>query len=217
MHIYGPPHLETILSVQLDIIDKEWTFDIIFHPLKFGVSEKIYDDERLEVFTIPLNHSIDCNGFLFKAKGGPRKIIGDKIKEHQIPYQAIHAIKYGADFTNAQGDIIKNEELTLAPCAPKSYAYCSDTKYDESIIPFILNVDLLYHEATFMQDLQTVAQERFHSTTIEAAQIAQIAQVKKLIIGHFSARYADLNPMLTEAKTTFLHTELALEGHHFEI
>lgn len=217
LHIYAPEYLKKILDIQLQFDGRTWSFDYIFHPLKFNESYKIFEDNYLEVFTLPLDHKIDCNGFLFKEKPKPLKIKPEKIKEYKIPFLNINDIKMGADFVLQDGSIIPNAALTSAPEPSKSYAYCSDTKYNESIVPLIKNVDLLYHESTFMHDLQAIAEERFHSTSIEAAQIAKLAQVKKLAIGHFSGRYKDLEPMLKEAQTVFENTALALEGTVFEI
>ncbi len=218
VHIYAPKYLEKIIDIQLNF-DKErqWSFNIVFHALEFGKSYKIYEDNSLEVFTIPLDHKIECNGFLFKEKRGQRKIIADKIKEYDIPYAVINNIKNGADFITKDGQIISNKELTTKPTEPKSYAYCSDTKYNESIIPIIKNVSLLYHEATFMHDLEKKSAERYHTTSIQAGTIAKKANVKKLTIGHFSARYRNLEPLLKETQSIFENCILALEGVVFEI
>jgi ribonuclease Z len=216
--IYAPAYLEKILAVNLQSNrDKVWTFKIVFHALTFNKSYQIFENDDLEVFTIPLDHKIECNGFLFKEKLADRKIIPEKIKEFEIPYVEINEIKKGADFVTKDGKTIKNELLTLASGKPKSYAYCSDTKYNESIIPIIEGADLLYHESTFMHDLEEIAGERYHSTSIQAATIAEKAKVKQLAIGHFSARYRDLNDMLLEAQTVFKNTALAIEGTVFEI
>lgn len=217
LHIYGPPHLKKVLDIQLQIDDREWSFDYIFHGLNFDQSEKILETNHIEVFTIPLDHKIECNGFLFKEKMSLRKIIPEKINEYQIPFAEINKLKAGADLTLQNGQIVKNETLTTPPSEPRSYAYCSDTRYKEDIIPIIKNVSLLYHESTFMNDLAQIANERFHSTSTEAAKIAKMAQVKKLAIGHFSGRYRDLTPMLNEAKETFENAALATEGTVFEI
>lgn len=217
LHIHAPEYLKKILDIQLKFDGREWSFDYIFHVLDFNNGEKIFEDEYLEVFTIPLDHKIDCNGFLFKEKPKMRKIIPEKIKEYNIPFESINDIKHGSNFVLKDGAIISNLELTEEPAPPKSYAYCSDTKYTETIVPIIKNADLLYHESTFMDDLKVIAGERFHSTSIEAATIAKLANVKKLAIGHFSGRYKNLEPMLNEAKTVFKNTELAVEGTVFEI
>ncbi len=218
LHIYAPAYLEKIIDVSLKSNrDKIWTFQIIFHALTFDESYKIFENDDLEIFTIPLDHKIECNGFLFKEKLGDRKIIAEKIKELEIPYVEINKIQKGADFVNEKGEIFTNDSLTLDPNEPRSYAYCSDTQYNESVLPIIEGVDLLYHESTFMHDLVEIASERFHSTSIQAATIAKKAEVRKLAIGHFSARYSDLNDMLLEAQTIFKKTDLAIEGTVFEL
>lgn len=217
LHIYGPAFLEKVLDIQLNFDDREWSFRYIFHALEFGQSTLILETNLLNVYTIPLDHKIECNGFLFKEKLGLRKIIPEKIKEFKIPFTDINKIKAGKDYTLKNGKTIKNEELTTAPSSPRSYAYCSDTRFKEDIIPLIEKSTLLYHESTFMNNLAQIAHERYHSTASEAAEIAKLAQVKKLIIGHFSGRYRNLEPMLEEAKETFEQTALALEGTFFEI
>lgn len=217
LHIYGPPYLEQVLDIQLNFDDRKWSFNYIFHALTFGESKLILETAHLEVYNIPLDHKIDCNGFLFKEKPGLRKIIPEKINEFEIPFHEITKIKEGQNFSTADGKIIKNTELTLDPQPARSYAYCSDTRYKEDIVPIIKEVSLLYHESTFMNDLAEIANERYHSTATEAAKIAKMAQVKKLAIGHFSGRYRNLEPMLTEAKETFENAALAKEGTVFEI
>ena len=218
LHIYAPAYLKKILDVQLDFDkDRKWSFKIVFHALKFEKSYKIYENNTIEVFTIPLDHKIECNGFLFKEKQKQRKILTEKISEYNIPFQKINGIKDGNDFKLENNTIILNSELTEDAPKSKSYAYCSDTKYNESILPIIENVDLLYHESTFMHDLKEISESRFHSTSIQAATMAKKANAKKLAIGHFSARYRNLEPMLKEAKTIFDNTELAIEGVVFEI
>jgi ribonuclease Z len=217
LHVYGPPKLVDILRIQVNFEAEDFGYPLFFHALSFESSEKIYDDKHLEVFTIPLLHKIECNGFLFKEKPRPRKIISDKIREFKIPFEKIEDIRYGADYTLLNGEIISNQVLTEAPSASASYAYCSDTKFTTDIVPLIKGVDLLYHEATFMEESKEKAADRYHSTAMEAATIAKMANVGKLIIGHFSARYQDLQPLLHEARAIFPNTELALEGDLFQV
>lgn len=217
LHIFGPAYLEKVLDIQLNFDDREWSFNYIFHVLEFGESKLILETAYLEVHTIPLDHKIECNGFLFKEKPGLKKIIPEKIKELNIPYSEINKIKAGKDYILEDGTVIKNNSLTTPHAPPRSYAYCSDTRYKEDIIPLIKNATLLYHESTFMNDLAQIANDRFHSTSTEAAKIAKMAQVERLAIGHFSGRYRNLEPMLAEACETFLNTDLALEGTVFEI
>ena len=163
-----------------------------------------------------MNHRIPCCGFLFTEKEHSRKINAEKLNEYQIPVNAIADIKEGKDFIY-QGRKISNAELTMDPIAPRRYAFCSDTLFNEKLIPTLSGVDLLYHEATFMNEAADRAVQTFHSTTLQAATIAQKAQVKNLLIGHFSAKYIDLELMLEEARTIFSRTQLAIEGEKFSV
>ena len=167
--------------------------------------------------TFPLKHRIPTYGFLFKEKPKMRNIKKELIELYKIPICEIVKIKQGADFITEEGKIIPNEELTYAPYKPRTYAYCSDTLYTESIISKIKNVDLLYHEATYMHDLVKKAEKTFHSTTIQAATIAKKANVKKLLIGHFSARYKNTEPLLEEAKKVFNNTVAVEDGDSYSI
>ncbi len=216
LHIYAPPELKEILLLQTNYEGKDWSFKIHFNAMIFGESYFLFETPHLEVFTIPLDHRIPCNGFLFKEKKKARKIKIDIAESYNIPFTSFKAIKKGADFIQEDGTVIKNEVLTEDGPASKSYAYCSDTKYNESVLPIIQNTDLLYHEATFLKEDESKAELRFHSTTHEAAKIASKAQATKLIIGHFSARYADLQIFLDEVKEVFPNAALAIEGEeHF--
>jgi ribonuclease Z len=217
LNIFGPAKLEEILNIQLEASETTLNYELIFHPLDMGSTSVIYEDEKLTISTIPLNHSIPTVGFLFREKLGKRRLIKGKIAELNIPVQNILPIKNGADFIDENGVLHKNSEVTENPLVPRTYAFCSDTSYYEPIIPIIEGADLLYHETTFMQDMAKVAAEKFHSTTIEAGMIAKKANVKKLIIGHFSMRYDILDYLLDETKTAFQNVELAKDGKSFEI
>lgn len=217
LHVYGQPVLLEIINLQLKASSTTLRYHLIFHPLGTEKGELILDDDELTVTTIILNHRIPCTGFLFKEKNKPRKLIKEKIDEYAIPIPALAGIKRGQDYRNEAGITIPNEELTLPPSSPKSYAFCSDTIYDESIIDAIKEVDLLYHESTFLHDLLPRAKETYHTTSIEAGTMALKANVKKLLIGHFSSRYKHLEPLLLEAQSVFPDTELAVEGSVFEI
>jgi ribonuclease Z len=217
LNIYGPAKLEEILKIQLEASETNLNYELVFHPLVMGTTSVIYEDEKLTISTIPLNHSIPTLGFLFREKLGKRRLIKGKIAELNIPVQNILPIKNGADFIDENGMLHKNSEVTENPLVPRTYAFCSDTSYYEPVIPIIEGADLLYHETTFMQDMAKVAAEKFHSTTIEAGTIASKANVKKLIIGHFSMRYDILDYLLDETKTAFSNVELAIDGKSFEI
>jgi len=212
LHIYGPAQLEEILQVQLKASLTELNYPMIFHPLNPGINEVIFDESNLAISTIPLDHRIPTCGFLFKEKPGKRKLIREKIKELNIPTEKLLGIKNGDDFVNDAGEEFPNDAITNDPSVPRSYAYCSDTGYNENIIPIIKEADVLYHEATFMNDMVEVARNKFHSTTIDAATIAKKAQVKKLVIGHFSTRYESYEPLLEEARTVFPETDAAFDG-----
>lgn len=212
LHLYAPKELQEIIEIQHKHSGTHLTYELIFHPLRFNTSELIMEDDKVTVETIPLNHRIACWGFLFKEKPHLNKIKKEKIEEYIIPLEKIHEIKSGGDFITNEGKTIPNKELVELPLPPRSYAYCSDTRYTETIIPIISGVDLLYHEATFLEDLIERAKQTMHSTAKEAATIALKSNVKKLLIGHFSARYDDIIPLLEEAKTIFTNTELAKEG-----
>lgn len=217
LHIYADPKLKEIIDIQLKASNTKLVYPLIFHAINHNISEIIFEDDILTVKTFPLEHHIPTSGFLFKEKQGKRNIRKEILALEKIPYKEFDKIKNGADYINNDGKIYKNEDITLNPPKPRSYAYCSDTKYFEPIIPHIAKADLLYHEATFMKDKAANAAEKFHSTTTDAATIAKKAKVKKLLIGHFSARYDDLKPMLEEAKTIFPNTYLAEEGKTFDI
>lgn len=217
LHLYGPPPLIEIIETHFKHSLTQLRYPLHFHPVTADEPRVIFEDDTLTVETIILTHRLPTTGFLFKEKPHPRKIIADKITEYNIPYQQINAIKKGGDFVTADGKTIPNAELTLDPAAPRSYAYCSDTVFTQSFIDQIKGVSMLYHEATFVDEHKERAAETFHTTTKQAAQVAQLAGANKLLIGHFSARYEDLSPLLTESREVFANTELAIEGTTFTI
>jgi len=217
LYIYGPPELEEILNLQLRVSLTELQYPLLFHPTQATEPEVIFENNFLLVRSFPMLHRIPTTGFMFEEKPGEKRIRKEQIQELQIPFSALSVIKQGGDYTDASGIIHRNQDLTLEPYPLRKYAYCSDTAYFEEIIPVIMHSDLLYHETTFLHNRAVNAAEKFHSTTFEAATIALKAKVKKLIIGHYSARYDDLKPLLEEARTIFPQTELALEGMRFDI
>jgi ribonuclease Z len=217
LHVYGQPELMDIIDLQLKLSNTILRFTLIFHPVQHYRSVVIYDDDDFQISTIILNHRIPCTGFLFREKTKARKLNMEEIEKHEIPVSKLNKIKAGEDFKDSSGEIIRNEKLTLPSLPLRSYAYCSDTIYDEDIIPYIKGVSLLYHEATFGEELADRAQATYHSTAKQAATIAQKAGVKKLCLGHFSARYKELQPLLEEAKNVFNETMLAIEGETIQI
>ncbi len=217
LHLYCPPELQEIIEIQFKHSQTYLKYRIVYHPHRYIPNELLFEDNKVEVRAIVLNHRIPCCGFLFKEKPLLANISKETIKEYKIPVEQIMAIKTGSDLINSDGSIIPNKQLVSNQLQPRSYAYCSDTCYDERIIDIIKGSSLLYHEATFMNEMQDRAKETYHSTTIQAATIAQKAQVKQLMIGHYSARYKDLQPMLAESKSVFSNTLLAVEGESITV
>uniref|UniRef100_UPI00321762ED ribonuclease Z n=1 Tax=uncultured Draconibacterium sp. TaxID=1573823 RepID=UPI00321762ED len=217
LHIYSPSELKNLIQPQLDHIRGEMTVKPIFHPLNFKKPQRIFENKNLEVFSFPVKHSIPTSGFLFKEKPKPANIKKDMVKAYNIPIAKIKDIKAGADFITEDGRTIFNEQLTIAPPPPKSYAFCTDTAFHPPIAEFIKGVDLLYHEATFLEKLKDLAGKTLHSTTKEAAEMANLAEARKLLIGHFSARFKNINDFVNEAKEIFEETEAAVEGKKYII
>jgi ribonuclease Z len=212
LHLYCPAELQEIIDVQFKHSQSFLHYKIVYHPHQYIHNDLIFEDERVEVRTLVLNHRIPCCGFVFKEKQLQASISKEIIHQYQLTVAQIVAIKNGGDLTTDEGEIVNNKELVNKILNPRSYAFCSDTNYNESMLPFIQNVNLLYHEATFLEEMANRAKETFHSTALQAGTIASKAAAKKLMIGHFSARYKDLAPLLAEAKTMFENTVLAVEG-----
>lgn len=217
LHIYGPKGIKEIITLQLKL-GKAWTnYNLIFHELEAKTSQLLFEDDKVEVYTIPLKHRVYTNGFLFKEKPGERKLNIEAAVEAKIDISYFRKLKAGADVPNLEGKLIPNESVTFPPEPPKSYAFSSDTFYNPEIIPLIEKVSLLYHEATFLEEHKHLCEKTKHSTAKEAAMIAKEARVGRLLLGHFSTRYPDLNLFLEEAKTIFENTELAEDYKVFEI
>lgn len=210
--IHAPEGLEEILRPQIDFFCRENPYEVVIESFDTSKHQLIYEDKSVTVHTIPLKHRVPCAGFLFREQPKEANIISEKIKFYDIPLKEIPLIKQGADFTTVEGKVIPNKHLTIPAPQPRAYAYCSDTAYKESIIPIIEGVDLLYHEATFANDLIARSKETGHSTAEQAATIAKKANVKELLIGHYSSRYTDNSILLNEAQTVFMNTSLANEG-----
>ncbi|MBK8847927.1 MAG: ribonuclease Z [Bacteroidetes bacterium] len=217
LNIFGHPDLMDIIDLQLRVSSTELRFSIIFHPLQYYSTKVILEDTDVRVRTIILNHRIPTTGFVFTEKKHFRNLDIEKVRALNIPIAFYNNIKAGEDYIDETGELIKNETLTLTPTPPIKYAYCSDTCYDESIIDDIRGANLLYHESTFMNDMEQRARETFHSTARHAAMIALKAEVKHLILGHFSSRYTNLEPLLQQAQEVFPNTDLALEGFVFNV
>jgi len=217
LHIYGPKGIKEVLTLQL-ILANSWTnYNLFFHELEQEESVLIFEDDSLSVHTIPLDHRVYTNGFLFEEKPGLRRLDKEKIKNYDIPHYDFQQLKLGKDLVLEDGTVVQNDRVTLNPKPIKRYAFCSDTAYNESIVPLVEGVDLLYHEATFLDAHENLAEKTKHSTATQAAKIAQLAKVKRLVLGHFSSRYRDKNGFLTEAAPFFDEVELAADGKTFDI
>lgn len=212
LYIHSHPDLEKLLSPQLDYFCREKPFNVVFEPFSPEKSEVIYEDSSVKVTTIPLIHRVPCAGFRFDEQPHDAHLKPDMMDFYNIPIKERANIKKGADFITPDGKIIPNSHLTTPPSPPRSYAYCSDTAYNESLIPIIEGVDLLFHEATFSEGDAARAKTTAHSTARQAAQIAKMANVKELMLGHFSARYTNNNILLKEATMIFAETILSNEG-----
>jgi ribonuclease Z len=219
LHIYGPEGLDEVINVQLRYCSRQIDFEIVFHIFEPQNGAIVFEDMTMKVTSLSMIHRIPCSGFIFTEKFAEQNIRKEKIKQYKIPFEAIGDIKKGADLQLEDGTIIPNAELTLPPPKARSYAFCTDTLYNEEMLPHLQGVNLLYHESTFDKTRAERALETFHSTAEQAAEIARKAQVYKLIIGHFSSRYHeyDLENLLKEAQAVFPSTQLALEGYTFPI
>jgi ribonuclease Z len=215
LHIYGPKGLKEIITLQLKLSDSWTNFKLIFHVLSSKESELIYEDEKVSVHTIPLDHRVYTNGYLFKEKPFERKLDIQKAEALNIDKAYFRKLKQGADVVNEQGELIANSAVTLEGHQPKSYAFCSDTAYKEDIVPLIKDVDVLYHESTFLEDHEHLCVKTKHSTAKQAAMIALKANTKLLILGHYSTRYGGLEGFKTEAETVFKNVLLAEDGKEF--
>jgi len=218
LHIYAHSELQKYTASQLKYLKMEnLGYQLIFHPLNFKKPQTIFEDKKLKITSFPLHHRIDCCGFRFDEKPREPNIIKEQIDYYNIPIRKIKDIKTGEDFVTETGDIIPNSKLVRKPLKPRSYAFCSDTCYFENIVEQIKKVDLLYHEATFAQAEKELAEKTFHSTAIQAAKIASLSKVKKLLIGHFSARYKDTKILQDEARTIFRNSFAVKENRTYSV
>jgi ribonuclease Z len=217
LHLYSHRGLDEIILTQLKHSHSVLNYRLHFHELTPGRNEVIFEDDLVTVESFPLMHRLACSGFVFREKPKPRRIDKDRLPP-DMKLQYIVLLKQGKDIHDDEGDLLyKNEDFTLPPRPSLSYAYCSDTAFFPELTRYIKDVDLLYHEATFMEDEREKAASTFHSTAADAARVAQMLNAKKLLIGHYSARYRELDGLLTEAKAIFANTELAVELSTIEI
>lgn len=218
LDVFAPAGLQEIFDTMLFYQGSGHTsYPIRFHVVDTTQHQLIFEDNQLEVYSIPLQHRIPTSGYLFKEKQRPRNILPEKIEQYHIPVSEIKNIKNGADFQLPDGTLIPNTKLTAEAPRPRAYAYCSDTMYAPEIIPYIKGVDILYHEATFLQEDEVNAIQNAHSTAAQAATIARKAAVALLVIGHFSARYKDANLLVAEARMIFPNTVGGEDGMSIEV
>lgn len=217
LHLYGNPELMVLLEMQFRLSDTVLLYPLIFHPLNPGETSVIFEDTWLQITAFPLMHRVPTHGFVFREKTFGRRISKAAIASLSIPADRYQELRDGKDIMLENGALIKNSEVTTAPRKALSFAYCSDTGYTDQYLKHIKDVDVLYHEATFMVEKEAGAREKMHSTTQDAARIALQSGAKRLIIGHYSARYDDLEPVLAETRALFPESYLAEEGLEFMV
>ncbi len=217
LHVYGPKGIKEVITLQLKLA-KSWTdYNLFFHELEEEVATLILDHEKFTVETLPLDHRVYTNGYLFREKVGKRKINSAAVANYGVDVADMENLKQGKDIQLPNGDWVENQLLTFDPAPPKSYAFCSDTAYKPDLAELVQGVSCLYHEATFLDTHQDLAVKTKHSTAEEAAQIAAKAEVGQLILGHFSSRYPDLNAFIEQAQRHFQNVHLAEDGKGFVI
>jgi ribonuclease Z len=217
LHLYGPAPLYEILQLQFKYSDTTLQYNLIFHPTQPAKAEIILQTPTLSVTSFPLQHRVPTTGFRFDEGPRPAKVIAEKVEQLNIPKVFLSRLKRGTDCVGPDGTVYRSSELTLPAPPSRSYAYCSDTRAFESYVDEIRDIDLLYHETTFMHDMLPRAESTLHSTALEAAQVAQQVGAKKLLMGHYSARSRDLSSLLEEAKSVFSESELSVEGKWFNV
>lgn len=217
LHVYAPKELGPVLDMLMKTFCNDYSFEVLFHPVDTTVKQTIYKDRSLTVETIPLQHRIPCCGYLFRERPTLPHIRRDMIDFYKIPYSQINNIKAGAYWQTADGDIVANSRLVTPPDLPRSYAYCSDTRYIPDLYKTVEGVTTLYHESTYASDREDRAKMYYHSTSQQAAMVARDAHVGKLLLGHYSARYNDESKLLDEARAIFPRTFLTNEGMTIDV
>ncbi len=216
LHIYGPKGIKEVILLQIKLSNAYTSYNLYFHELELTESEVVFEDDKVLVRTIPLQHRVYTNGYLFEEKIGDRKLNLEAVVAHKIETCYFQNIKNGKNIILDDGTEIENTDLTFDPIEPKKYAFCSDTIYNERIITIIKNADVLYHEATFLKSEEALATKTMHSTAMQAATIAKAANVKQLLLGHYSTRYDSISLFEEEAKTIFENVSLCDDGKVFE-
>ncbi len=217
LYLFGPQGIKDIIDLQLSVANTVLPFEMIFKALKENEAELLVETPHFKVQSFPVEHRIPCHGFLFKAKNNGRKINPEKCREYEIPSAFYRYLKEGSDYTRKDGVEVKNEWVTESGPHEKSYAYCADTKYTLSFLEYIKNADAIYHESTYLHDLKERAEERFHSTAQQAAELALEANIGHLYLGHFSSKYSELTPFYDEASKVFVNVTVTEEGMTYDI
>ncbi len=217
LDIFSPKGLQEIIEVQIQHSGSHLSYSLNFHEVDTTVSKLVFEDDLVEVHNIPLIHRVPTSGYLFREKQSALNIRSEKIEEFNISVEQIIKIKKGADLKMPDGTVIANNDLVLPPWHKRSFAFCSDTLYNETIIPIIDQVDLLYHETTFLHEKLEQAKYTKHTTARQAGMIAKAAQVGQLITGHYSSRYDDVTPLVKEAQSVFPNTIAGMDGERYEV
>lgn len=217
LHVYAPRPFDEVMAYHFRYFDTELPFEVVWHEVHTTAHELLYENNVMEVWSVPLRHRVPTAGFLFKEKEPALNVRKEKIAELGLGVAQITAAKRGEDVVLSDGRVVPNAELTYVPYAPRSYAYLSDTNYSGKAVSLVRGVDLLYHEATYADAMRKEAKVRGHATTLQAVKAAKESGAKRLIIGHFSSRYKDESVLLDECRTEFAETYLAVEGKTFDI
>jgi ribonuclease Z len=215
LHIFGPAPLQQIIELQLKVAETHLPYTLHFHVVDGNAT--LVDNDQILIKSFRTDHRIPTYGFSFEEKKERRKLLIDKVQEAGVPVSFYTSLQQGLDYITPQGEIIKNDLLTAAPEPGKKYAFCADTRYDERLIEHIRGFDMIYHETTYLDNFQEQAYNRFHSTTRQAGRLALKAGVKRLLIGHFSSKYSELEPFVQETREVFPATDLAIEGQTYEL
>lgn len=217
LHIHAHSDLPLMMEGMMKFMNEITDLKVKYHPLNFRRSSLLFEDKRIRITSFPLKHRISCCGFLFKELASDRHLDRMAVEKYDIPVSQRQNIKKGADLVLPDGVVVPNSEITSPADTPRSYAFCTDTIFQKEITPVVEGANLLYHEATFAADLADLAKKTFHSTSVQAAEIARLANVRKLIIGHFSSRYKDVSALVGEARAIFPETYAANDGDCFEL
>ena len=216
LHLYAPADLKPIIDAILSVADTVLSYPFYFHAMPEGVS-LLVDDPSFSVTSFPVDHRIQCHGFLVERKTRGRKLLPDKCREYGIPPEYYDSLKQGNDYEPGHGDVVKNEWVTQDGPVPKKYAYCADTLFTDSYLPIIQGADTIYHECTYLENDRAKAIARYHSTAAQAAELAKMANAKQLLLGHFSSKYKDLEPFREEASAIFPNVFVSTEGIAYEV